>query len=145
MNEEAAAQDYLLSVLSADVALTSLLAAGTQGVFLRSVPQSARFPVVKIDRQDADDLMVVGLNRVWADLTFLVRGVTHWTGRGVPDWTTVRAIADRLDTLLHAHTGTTATLEVHSFREESFTDETIEGGDLFLHAGGIYRVRARER
>jgi hypothetical protein len=31
---------------------------------------------------------------------------------------------------------------VHSFREESITDEAIEGGDLFLHAGGIHRSRA---
>ncbi len=140
MNEEAAAQQYLLDYLSADSTLMGLLASG---VWLRSVPQSARFPVVKIDRQDASDLMVVGLHRVWSDMSFLIRGVIHWTGSGQPDWTDVRAIGDRLDSLLHDHEAVTSELQVHSFREEPWSDETIEAGDLFLHVGGIYRVRAR--
>lgn len=140
INEEAAAQQYLLDYLGADATLTDLLGSG---VWLRSVPQTARFPAVKIDRQDAADLMVIGLHRVWADLTFLIRGIVHWTGSGQPDWADVRAIGDRLDTLLHDHEAQDATVAVHSFREESFSDETVEGGDLFLHCGGTYRVRAR--
>ena len=48
----------------------------------------------------------------------------------------------RLDTLLHKHEANETNLGWHAFREESFTDETIEGGKLYLHAGGIYRVRA---
>lgn len=140
MNEEAAAQQYLLEVLEADTTLMGLLGSG---VWLRSVPQSARFPAVKIDRQDAEDLMVVGLNRVWANLTFLVRGIVHWKGSGQPDWTDVRSIGDRIDALLHDHEGSNSEISVHSFREESFTDESVEGGDLFLHVGGVYRVRAQ--
>ncbi len=139
INEEAAAQQYLLARLEGDGTLTGLV----EGVWLRSVPQSAPFPAVKIDRQDASDLMVVGLHRVWADLSFLVRGIVHWRGGGQPDWTDVRAIGDRIDTLLHDHEGQDATVAVHSFREESWTDESVEAGDLFLHVGGIYRVRAR--
>lgn len=140
MNEEAAAQDYLVDLLNADSALAGLL---NDGVYLRSVPQRVRFPVVKIDRQDADDVYVVGLTRVWADLSFLVRGIVHWRGGGRPDWTEVRAIGDRIDTLLHDYEGTNTEVSVHSFREESFTDEELAAGDLFLHVGGIYRVRAR--
>ena len=140
MNEEAAAQDYLVEVLEADTELQAML---NGGVFLRSTPQTARFPVVKIDRQDSDDLMVIGLHRVWADMAFLVRGITHWEGQGRPDWTTVREIGDRIDTLLHDHEGTNTDVEVHAYREEPWTDETVETGDLFLHVGGIYRVRAR--
>jgi len=140
INEEAACQDYLLTYLQADTTLMALL---QSGVWLRSVPQSASFPAVKIDRQDSSDLHVVGLHRVWADLSFLVRGIVHWRGGGQPDWADARAIGDRLDTLLHDHEEQTATLQVHSFREESWTDETIESSDLFLHVGGIYRVRAR--
>jgi hypothetical protein len=140
VNEEAAAQQYLLDYLNADSTLTAML---SSGVWLRSVPQSSSFPAVKIDRQDSEDLMVVGLARVWANLSFLIRGIVHWRGGGQPDWTDVRAIGDRLDALLHDHEGDDGTVAVHSFREESYTDETIESGDLFLHVGGIYRVRAR--
>ena len=140
INEEAACADWMRSYLEADTTLMGLLASG---VWLRSVAQSARFPVVKIDRLSSSDLHVIGLHRVWDDLTWLVRGVVHWTGSGQPDWTEARAIGDRIDTLLHDHEAVTSELQVHSFREESFTDESIEGGDLFLSVGGIYRVRAR--
>lgn len=139
MNEEAAAQNYLVTYLSADATLMGLV----NGVTLRTSWGTLNAPFVKIDRQDGEDLMVVGLARVWADLSFLVRGIDHWRGSGLPDWTTVQAISDRLDTLLHDHEGGDGTVTVHSFREESFTDETVEGGDLWLHAGGVYRLRAR--
>lgn len=139
MNEAAAAGQYLVDYLSADTTLQALV----NGVWRKSVPQSQPFPVVKIDRLDGDDLMVVGLNRVWADMTFLIRGIVHWQAGGQPDWTDVRAIGDQIDALLHGHEGTGAGVSVHSFREEAWDDETVEGGDLFLHCGGTFRVRAQ--
>lgn len=139
MNEEAAAQDYVRSLLENDATLSGLLEGG---VWTRSVSESAPFPVIKIDRQEAHDLYVISLYRVWADLLFYVRGIVHWRGSGQPDWTDARAIGDRIDTVLHKHEGQNTEIQVHAFREESFTDETIEGGDLFLHVGGMYRVRA---
>jgi hypothetical protein len=140
INEEVAAQNFLVNYLTADATLMGML---NGGVFLRSTPTIARDPFVKIDKQDAADLMVIGLARVWADLTFLIRGIVKWTSSGSPDWTTVGAIANRLDQLLHDHESTDGTVTVHSFREETFSDETTEGGNLFLHAGGIYRCRAQ--
>jgi len=138
MNEEAAVADYIVSYLQADATLMAMI----NGIWLRSTPTDVATPLVKIDRQDAEDLMVVNLYRVWADLTFLVRAATENQERGQPDWSEVRAIADRLDTLLHKHEQNQTDLQWHSFREEPFTDETIEDGKLYLHAGGIYRVRA---
>lgn len=138
MNEEAAVADYIVSYLQADSTLMGMI----NGVWLRSTPTDVAGPLVKIDRMDAEDLMVVNLYRVWADLTFLVRAVTENQERGQPDWTEVRSIADRLDALLHKHEANQTDLEWHAFREESYTDETIEDGKLFLHAGGVYRVRA---
>ena len=139
MNEEAAAQDYLVDYLTTDTTLSQLV----NGVWTRSIPASASMPAVKIDRLDANDLYVIGLARVWDDLTFLVRGtVENVTGPGPQNWTEARAIGDQIDSLLHKHEATTSTLQIHSFREESFTDETIEAGKLYLHCGGIYRLRA---
>lgn len=137
-NEEVLAQNFLVGYLSGDSTLMGLV----NGVTLRSSWGTLRDPFVKIDRQDAGDLMVVGLARIWADLTFLVRGIVQWRGSGLPDWTTSGQIADRLDQLLHDHEQTATGIAVHSFREETFTDETVEGGNLYLHAGGIYRLRA---
>jgi hypothetical protein len=140
INEEAAALDYLVNYLSADTTLMSM----ANGVWTRSVPKSAPFPAVKIDVMDRADVQAIGLIRVWDDLGFLVRAqAKNPTGFGEsPDWTEIRTIGDRIDVLLHAHEEVTSELQVHSFREESYTDETIEGGDLYLHCGGIYRLRA---
>lgn len=139
MNEAAAAGQYLVDYLSADATLMSYVS----GVWRKSVPQDERFPVVKIDRLDGNDVYPVGLNRIWSDMTFLVRGIVHWRGGGQPDYTDARAIGDRLDALLHDYEGSNSEIEVHAFREEPFDDETIEAGDLFLHVGGTYRLRAR--
>jgi hypothetical protein len=139
VNEATAAGTYLVDLLEADSTLGGLV----NGVWRKSVPQSEPFPVVKIDRLDGDDLNAVGLYRVWADMTFLVRGIVHWRGSGQPDWSDAQAIGDRIDALLHDHEGADAAVSVHAFREEAWDDETLESGDLFLHVGGIYRVRAQ--
>lgn len=132
------AQDYLMDYLSADSTLTDLV----NGVTFRSAWDELRAPYCKITRLDATDLQVIGPFRVWADLTYQVKGVVRWDGRGLIDWSEVTAIADRIDELLQAHEIVTSTLELHSFREEPYSDETFESGVLYLHAGGIYRVRA---
>jgi hypothetical protein len=140
INEEAAALDYLVTYLSSDTTLMSV----ANGVWTRSVPKSAPSPNVKIDVMERSDVEAIGLIRVWDDLLFLVRAtVKNPTGLfEPPDWTDARTLGNRIDVLLHAHEEVTAELQVVSFREESYTDETIEGGDLFLHCGGLYRLRA---
>ena len=138
MNEEVAAQTYLVDYLSSDSTLMSLV----NDIWVRTRPASAPLPAVKIDRQEGVDLNVIGPFRVWADMAFLVRGIVHSRSADPrDDWDQAQAIADRIDTLLQAHEDTTSDLQLHIFREESFSDETIEHG-LFLHAGGIYRLRA---
>ena len=139
MNEEAAALDYLVGYLGADATLDGLV----NGVWTRSMPISAPMPAVKIDVLGRDDVYVIGLHRVWDDMTFLVRGIVENTSRGEVDYTDARAIANQIDTLLHDHEATTSELAVHSFREESYTDESVEGDKLYVHCGGIYRLRAQ--
>jgi len=140
-NEETLAQDYLLDYLGSDATLQGLI----NGVWLRTVPVSAPMPAVKLDILSREDLMVINLFRVWADLTILVRGTAESkSGFGeAEDWSEVEAIGDQIDTLLHKHEDNTSAIQIHSFREESFSDETVEDGKLYLHSGGIYRVRAK--
>lgn len=133
LNEEVAAQLWLKGFLEADGTLMGML---NGGVYLRTTPTTAGLPLVKIDIQDREDLMVVEMHRIWSNITYLVRGVT----RG-PDWTEVQAIANRIDQLLHRANGSSTDVNVQQvYREETFTDETVEGGDLYHHAGGIYRL-----
>lgn len=138
INEEVAAQALLKAALEADPTLMGMV----NGISLRSVSDRLSTPFVKIDRQDASDLVVVGMARVWSDLTYLVRGIT--THQEDPEWTEVGAIADRIENVLSeaVFNGTTATVYCVR-RMEPFTDETIESGDLFKHAGGIYEMYAQ--
>ena len=61
-----------------------------------------------------------------------------------PEWQEVAAIANRLDTILHRQVYSDATVGlIDIIREESFTDETIEAGTYYVHAGGHYRFKAQ--
>lgn len=134
MNEEVAASLWLKDFLSADAQL-----AGSVSTFaLRSTKTTDPLPYIKIDILDRSDKMTIAANRVWANLTFLVRGITKG-----PDWEEVQDIGDRIDAVLHRAAQETADILIREvYREETFSEETVESGDLYLHSGGIYRVLA---
>lgn len=139
--EEDAATEWLVATLEADSTLDGL----TTGLVAPEVVWGTNAsPFIRIDRLDGDDLMVVGLHRVWTDTTYHVYGVEHWRGGGRPDRTDVNAIGARIDELLHDTEQQTATHEFHSFREEAEPNPTVVvQGDVWLQSGGIYRVRSR--
>ena len=138
--EEDALSDWLVSYLEADTALMSMC---NGAVAPEVVWDSNASPFVRVDRLDGNDLMVIGLHRVWVDTTWHIRGCQHWRGSGRPDRTDVNAIGARLDVLLHAVTATTATIQVHCFREEAepLPAVTEASGELWLQSGGVYRLR----
>jgi hypothetical protein len=138
LNEEIATQVWLRDFLAADATLGALI----NSVWVHSVPKTEPLPVVKIDRQESEDIYVVGLYRVWDSLLYLVRGIVHWTGSGQQDWTTAQQIGDRLDVLLHKKEVVTSALELYCYREQSYTDEQVSGdGSTVMHCGGFYRIR----
>jgi hypothetical protein len=139
INEEVAAQLLLKDMLEADSTLMGMV----NGIALRSVHESVAVPFVKIDRQDASDLMVINMTRVWSNLTYLVRGIDAG-----PYWDDVQAIANRIDQVLHRGNGSNTTVSMYGIRRiETFTDETVEGPPasrkLYVHAGGIYELYAQ--
>jgi hypothetical protein len=138
--EEDAITEWLISYLEADVTLMSYL---NGYVAAEAWQDSTNSPFVRVDRLDGNDLMVTGLHRVWTDTTYVVRGVQHWRGGGRPDRTDINQIGARLDTLLHDHEATTTTHQIHSFREEADPLPAVvtSDGELWLHSGGVYRLR----
>lgn len=140
MNPEDAALDHVVTHLEADAELMGMVSAIAPTVKWATL----KSPFVRVDFLEGVDLMVIGLHRVWTDCTFHVRGCSHWTGSGQPDRTEVNAIGARVDELLHDHESQTADLELHSFRVDATPSlGDVEGGELWLLSGGIYRVRAR--
>ena len=86
---------------------------------------------------------MIGLTRVWTDTTYHVRAVEHYQGGDRPDRSTVNAIGERLDELLHDVEVQTATHSIHGFREEPEPIPAVvePNGDLWLQSGGVYRLR----
>jgi len=138
--EEDALTEWIVDYLSSDSTLMGML---NGEIAPEVVWDSNASPFVRVDRLDGHDLMVIGLHRVWADTTYHIRGVFHWRGSGRPDRTDVNAIGARLDALLHDHEATTATHQIHSFREEPTPTPAVTeaNGELWLQAGGVYRMR----
>jgi len=140
--EEDALQVWLVSYLEADAALSGMV----NGVAPEVVPGSLASPFIRVDRLEGNDLMVIGLHRVWADTLWHVRACFHWTGGGQPDRTDVNAIGFRIDQLLHDTETQTTEFSIHSFREDPEpTPATVEtNGELWLQSGGLYRMRAAQ-
>jgi hypothetical protein len=140
MTPEDAALDWLVNYLETDSELSGLV----NGVAPNAIWGTLASPFVRVDYLDGDDLVAMGLHRIWGDLTYHVRGVFHWRGTEKPDRTEVNAIGARIDALLHDHEEQTATVAVHSFREEPEPiPSVVENGQLWLQSGGVYRVRAQ--
>ena len=140
-NPEDLALTWIVDTLEADTTLTGM----TNGdVAPEAIWSTNASPFVRVDRLEAVDLMVIGLHRVWTDCLYHVRGCFHWRGVGRPDRTEVDQIGARIDALLHGTEASTADLWVHSFREEACPDPAVlDGADLWLQSGGLYRVRAQ--
>lgn len=138
--EEDALTTWLVDYLEADTALMGMCNGAVAPEVFQDTTAS---PFVRVDRLSGEDLMVIGLFRVWADTTYHIRGVQHWRGSGRPDRTDVNAIGARLDALLHKHEVATATHQIHSFREEPEPTPAVTeaNGELWLQSGGIYRLR----
>ena len=138
--EEDALTEWLVDYLEDDSTLMSML---NGDVAPEVFQDSTASPFVRIDRLSGNDLMVVGMERVWTDSTYHIRGVEHWKGSGRPDRTNVNEIGARLDALLHEHEALTSTHQIHCFREEAEPiPASIEpNGELWLQSGGIYRLR----
>jgi hypothetical protein len=141
MTGEDAITEYLVDYLEADSELSSL----TNGpVSPEVIWGTSSGPLVRIDRLDGEDLFAVGLYRVWVDCTVHVRAVQQWRGSGRPDRSEVNAIGARIDVLLHKHEAVSGAFQFHFFREEPTPSPAVvePGGELWLQAGGVYRVRA---
>ena len=137
--ETNAAEQWLSTTLKADATLTGLVS--TRIYNTRRPSATTPFPVVIFQLQAAgDDLLVLGGVRVWAPLLYLVRGIAEQTSYEG----TLASIANRIDTLLHAKSGTaTAGTVWVAVRERAFQMSEIVDGRTFAHLGGLYRIQAR--
>lgn len=132
-----AADSWLYGVLIGDVTLTGLVGARVYG---HLAPQEATFPLVLFAMRSGVDVQTLGPNRIMSNLVYVVRGVTESSSFGTP----LSVIAERIDVVLQAKSGTTAAGAVYAcVREQPYTLIEMSKGRQYRHLGGIYRLYAK--
>lgn len=135
--------EWLVATLAGDATLTGLVAGR---VFTESVPLGTAFPCVVIRTISTDDQLGSGQNRIMTTDQRLVEGIAK-----AQDFGAVRAIADRIDALLHlkpapgsviAGTWSGVTVLSSTRLRPSRLSEEIDGRH-YRRLGGIYQINAQ--
>lgn len=108
-------------------------------VYADTAPQGVPFPYVMATNTDpGQDVAVVGAIRVMTNAVWVVRGVAQ----GQQYTATLKAIADRIDVLLHRKNGpiTGGGTLIASYREQVFRLPETTNGISYRHLGGQYRT-----
>ena len=133
MSELVTADKWLYSVLNGDAALKAL----TPKVYALPAPQGAVLPYTAYNVLSALDLQGMGARRVWVNALYVVRAIfesASWGGD-------LEVAADRIDTLLHAASGSASGGMVWSCaRQEPFYMVDNSSGQQIRMLGGIYRI-----
>lgn len=133
INEAASTDVGLQAYLEADETLMDMLSGGVYSTYLRKAGD--HFPLVRFFLVEQSDLMNVWGGRVWTELVYQVEGIDK--GYEVDD---LRAIANRLDTLLHLKRGLTwdDVLVEEVYRREPLFRRELEVDQPYAFAGGEY-------
>jgi hypothetical protein len=141
--ETSAAEQWLYGRLTGDTALTAVV---STRVWNTRRPSGGTFPAVLFQLQPGgnEDLTLLGAVRVWAKMTYLVRGIVEvFDPQGSFEGNS-KTIADRIDAVLHGASGTNAGGTVYTcVRLRPFKMAELVGERDFRHLGGIYQIQAR--
>lgn len=141
MAETFVADSWLYAVLTGDSALMALAPGGVHGY--NNPNRTATFPYVLFQLQGPGmDVRGVGPGRIMTPMVYLVRGIAEGNSFGG----SLKSIADRIDDLLQARSGTAAGgVVIVCVREQPFAlPESASDGRQFRHLGGIYRLFVQE-
>lgn len=133
MSELVAAEQWLTTVLTGDSTLSASVGLRVYG---HIVPEGTAYPYIWITNQAATDVMGVGPARILTNTLYAVRAVVQDT-----TFVNLNTLADRIDTVLHAASGTVAAGTVMAcVRVRPFVMVEPVGGVQYRHLGGIYRL-----
>jgi hypothetical protein len=133
--------DLAYQRLSGDSTLSALVGARIGREPIMPVATGlAAFPYLSLGIQSNVPLETMDTTRVWENA---ILRVSIWATAG-QGWGSVRAISDRVDTLLQSYRGTTGGAEIGKFRLLETTDlieDDVDGQKL--HRVLLYRALAR--
>lgn len=142
MAEVNAADTWIYATLAADsTLLTTLGGTAVNKLFADQVRETATDPYVLFGLLSGVDYRIVGPSRVWTNMLWVIRGVMEADGFHGD----LQTIADRIDAVLHAGSGSNGDGTVYAcVRESPFRMvENRDGRAPLRHLGGIYRILAR--
>jgi hypothetical protein len=136
--ESARARAWIYTTLANDATLQARIG---QRVYHGVAPAGTPFPYVVFQMlSGGNDLMVLGGARVWADPLYLIKAVDKGSSTG-----NIEPVADRIDALLHAKSGTVTNGVIWSaIRERPHEQPELTDGVMYQNLGGEYRLLASQ-
>lgn len=136
MIETLRVDQWLYERLSGDTTLSNLVGGR---IYAYLAPQDATLPFVLYSHQAGHDVRGVGPARIMTSLVYQVKAVGQGGSFGP-----LKAIADRLDTLLQGASGSVVDGTVlMCVREQPIEYVEIEDGVQYRHLGGLWRIIAQ--
>lgn len=127
---------WLYERLSGDATLAGMVGGR---IYSYLAPQDTAFPFVLFNYQTGEDIWGVGPARFLVSALYQIKVVS--TG---PSFLPLKAIADRLDTLLQGTSGAVANGTVYScMRERALAYVEVSDGVQYRHLGGLWRIYAQ--
>lgn len=138
MIESVRIEQWLTATLMGDATLAAAVGTRCYGYL---APQKATYPLLLFNLMDGDDVMGVGTARVMFTGLYQIKAV----GQG-PSFTAIKAIADRIDAVLHGATGSVVDGAILACtRERPIAYVEVSGETQYRHLGGLYRIIAQEQ
>ena len=137
MSETLAIETWLYETLSdPDTGILDL----ATGVYADQAPEDAPFPYVVYQLREGTDMPVMGASARAVRAHYLIRAVDH-----SPSKVAAAEIADAIDDLIEKASGSvTGATIIGAIRNQPFEMVETQGGETYMHVGGIYRVYAGE-
>ena len=132
MSELLAVEQFLYSALST---LTTGASALATRAYSHVAPEDAVYPYIVFQQQAGRDVNGVGAIRIMSNELYTAKAVTD------KSFSSLDALVDSIDDLLHKASGTTSAGTIFSVvRESPFSLPTVEDGITYFQRGGIYRI-----
>ena len=137
MIELARVEEWLIDILAGDVTLTGLV---STRIYNQLAPLGVTLPFVVFNWQASRDVFGLGTLRIMMNGLYTVKVVDN----AASGMASAVAIADQIDTLLHAADGSVAAAAILAvMRVEQINYVETVAGEHFRHLGGVYRIVAQ--
>ncbi len=132
------ADQWLYATLHGDA---TIVAAVGDRIYADVAPLDAAYPFIVYNLRSAQDVAGVGAQRILSQLDYQVKAIAQGAS-----YQPIKAIAQRIDELLHRKSGTTTdgtVITAVRLEPVRYPETDAQSGVQYKHLGGIYRLQAQ--